>query len=38
MLNGQTVLWHIDRILTGATLMGQGRPMNNGNEGVLYIL
>ena len=30
-------IWLIDRILSGATTLGQGGPGSNGNEGVLYI-
>ena len=30
-------VWPIDRILLGATTLGQSRQGSNGNEGVLYI-
>ena len=30
-------IWPIDRILSGATTLGQSGPGSDGNEGVLYI-
>ena len=30
-------IWHIDRVLSGATTLGQNGPGSKGNEGALHI-